>query len=94
MGDTKRNMKQSNYSQVEQTNTCKQINELMILEHCDECKGNEMRRMRRAQGKPTGPKSWEALGMIREGFMEEVTIELNFNGVSDLKGERPSKYIK
>ena len=62
-----------------------QINKLMILEHCDECKSNEMRRIRGTQGKQTQPKCWETLGMVWKGFMEEVTIELNFNGESDLK---------
>lgn len=49
--------------------------------------------MRGAQRTQTEPKCRESLELVREAFMEEVTTELNFNVESDLKGERPSKYM-
>lgn len=49
-----------------------------------------MPTMREAQRKQTRPKYWESLGMVNEGSMEEVIIELNFNVESGLKGGKPT----
>lgn len=66
----------------------------MILGHCDEYKGNEMPSVRGAQSQLARPKCWVSSGIVREGFLEEMTIELNFNVESNLKGEGSSKYLE
>lgn len=66
----------------------------MILEHCYEYQGNEMHSVRAAQSQLARPKWWVSSGIVREGFLEEMTIEFSFNVGSNLKGEGSSKYLE